>query len=145
MTDPVDLLALARETLAQDTKATAGPWRAVEHWFENEEGVIGHTEDSAADAEFIAHARTAAPLLAAEVVRLHEATCGTCKHWCQGKSEGDEMRAAYIANAPRWKASCAKVDDFREFLEIDIRGDCFVEGAEMDTPATFGCKFHEPR
>lgn len=115
MTDPVDLLALARETL--ESKASLDALTAARDPFKR-----AHPKLARAERDFDHVARTAAPLLAAEVVRLHEATCGTCKHWCQGKSEGDEMRAAYIANAPRWKASCAKVDDFREFLEIDIAG-----------------------
>lgn len=119
MTDPVDPLALARETLAHDVKATAGPWRAVEHWFENEEGDIGHTEDSPADAEFIAHARTAAPLLAAEVVRLHEATCGNCKHW-----EGEGSGYSQCRNPLRFK-----------FIGLNIA---------FETRGAFGCKLHEP-
>lgn len=108
MTNPVDLLALARETQQKAEAATPTPWvkspyefddwgfiRAVQpdnlghlvadvgtamnsHWPDGGKPEFGSPEWKAgppmlrANADYIAHARTAAPLLAAEVVRLRE-------------------------------------------------------------------------
>jgi len=69
-------------------------------------------------------------------------TCSTCRHWCHGTSEGEKMRAAYIAN--RWRASCGKADAFHDMADIVLNGDAFVDTFEMDTPPDFGCALHEP-
>lgn len=73
---------------------------------------------------------------------LQVATCETCKFWCAGKSQGEEMRAAYVRN--EWDAQCGKAETFRKMLTVYVYGDGRVDDYEFDTPPSFGCALHKP-
>jgi hypothetical protein len=80
-----NILAIARRVLAEAEKATPRPWRSLidnhskvwSNWIETEDGqrlicdIRGH-HDGNSNSNYIVAAANAAPLLAAEVIRLRE-------------------------------------------------------------------------
>ena len=78
---------------------------------------------------------------AAEMVQPK--TCATCRHWCAGKHQGEEMRESYIRNL--WTAECGLKSRFREMFSVYIYGDGRVDDYDFDTPQDFGCTLWTPR
>ena len=73
---------------------------------------------------------------------LCQRTCATCRHWCAGRHQGEEMRESYIRSG--WAAECAKQGEFRRMFTVYIYGDGRVDDYDFETPPTFGCSLHHP-
>lgn len=104
-----DIEATIARVLELDEKATPGPWKWEPGWYAAEapDGEETFCNNKVEDAEFIAHARTAAPELALECRRLGKSL--ECAELLN-ESHVDRMKSVYALRQRIIDAACLRDD-----------------------------------